>query len=164
MAGESGELNSELAVHKLSLAVSTLTEIVGQLRTDVSRMTVVTEQLSVRCGAVEKSTSELQRYLFTGNGQPALSQQLVAVRTQLDQVLRDFKDSAHDHVTSQRLTDSEHLFATKLGSVERTVEEMQKQQETHAASRLSLIVAIVGGALGIVSAAITAWASLAATK
>ncbi len=142
---------SDIAVQKLSMAVSSLTSVVEGLRTELTRSTVVAEQLMVRCGQLEAATKDLQKFLFTGNGQPALTQQIATIRFDVNRI-------------------TEEIFQAKISQIENSIEgleeahkELQHQrdlsEQAHSASKLQVILCVAGGIMGIASAIISAVAS-----
>lgn len=154
---------SDVAVQKLSMAVSSLTGVVEGLRTELTRSTVVAEQLMVRCGQLEAATKDLQKFLFTGNGQPALTQQIATIRTQLETALTNLRDFDVNRIT-------EKIFQAKISQIEDSIEGLEEAhkellhqrdaaEQAQNASKLQVIICVAGGIMGIVSAIITAVAS-----
>lgn len=159
---------SDVAVQKLSMAVSSLTGVVEGLRAELTRSTVVAEQLMVRCGQLEAATKDLQKFLFTGNGQPALTQQIATIKTQLEAALSDLRD-----FDSSRI--SEKVFQAKLDQIEKAITSLQNTQKemgedrediekANNATRIQILLCVAGGIMGIISALVTAVATYLSSK
>lgn len=151
---------------RLIAAVDSLVRTVDELKTNVAKSSTACDQLSVRCGQLESTAAELRRYLFTGNGQPSVIQQLASIRTSLENTADDIKQIASKSVTEHRLRNSEQVLKLRMDVIEGKVSDIKQEQKgmqddredevkVERSSRTQFYVAIIGGALGIIAAVIT---------
>ena len=165
--GMSNPDNLNTPCEKHDNAIAELQDVVGNLacttddlKINVGKASAVARQLNSRYAQLEEITKELQRYLFTGNGQPSLTQQLAVLKTQITSIMEDLKGFADNSV-------SEKTFQIRMSGLEAMLHSIQETQaefkvkvandkEKYEATRLQIIICVIGGLMGLVSVIISA--------
>lgn len=147
--------------------IAELQEVVGnlacttdELKISVGKASAVARQLNGRYSQLEEITKELQRYLFTGNGQPSLTQQLAILKTQITSIMEDIKGFADSSVSEQTFQARMSGLEKMLASIQETQAEfkarMATDREKYEATKLQIIICVLGGLMGLVSVIISA--------